>query len=149
MSEHVDLEYAKSLIDQSGLTYQQIADGSGVSTTTISRIMRGGGAQTGTVSQLVTYLAPLVPPSPAASVPDPQPADHVPREVLTVVLHQHQEQVATLKKLARQRLRWIIILAVALVLAVCWFVWDLTHPEIGLIQLKQSGYIGMMLMGRR
>lgn len=150
MSEHVDIDHIRLLIDQSGCTYQEIADGSGVSTTTISRIMRGGGAQTGTVSQLLAFLTPSVPPPPPeAPAPDAPPSDCISREVLAVVLHQHQEQVATLKKLARQRLRWIIILAVALVAVVSWFLWDLTHPEIGLIRLKQAGYLGRMLLSRR
>lgn len=57
----------------------------------------------------------------------------------------HQEHIATVRKVARQRLRWIIILAVILAAIVAWFIWDLTHPEIGLIRLKQAGYIGRLL----
>ncbi len=148
MSEHVDIDHVRLLIDQSGFTYQEIADGSGVSTTTISRIMRGDGAQTGTVSQLLAFLTPSVPPPPEAPAPDAPPSDCISREVLAVVLHQHQEQVAMLKKLARQRLRWIIILAVALVAVVAWFLWDLTHPEVVLIRLKQAGYLGRILLGK-
>lgn len=60
----------------------------------------------------------------------------------------HQEHIATVRKVARQRLRWIIILAVILLAFIGWFIWDLSHPEIGLIRLKQMGYIGQ-LMGMR
>ncbi len=61
----------------------------------------------------------------------------------------HQEHIATVRRVARQRLRWIIILAVILLCVVVWFIWDLTHPELGLIRLKQMGYIGQMLIGKK
>lgn len=53
----------------------------------------------------------------------------------------HQEHITTVRKVARQRLRWIILLAVLLAAIVAWFIWDLTHPEVGLIRLKPAGYI--------
>lgn len=53
----------------------------------------------------------------------------------------HQEHIATVRKVARQRLRWIILLAVLLLAFIFWFVWDLSHPELGLIRMKQMGYI--------
>ena len=53
----------------------------------------------------------------------------------------HQEHIATVRKVARQRLRWIILLAVLLIAFIFWFIWDLTHPENGLIRLNQMGYI--------
>lgn len=52
----------------------------------------------------------------------------------------HQEHIATVRKVARQRLRWIILLAVLLLVFIAWFVWDLTHPDVGLIRVKQAGY---------
>ena len=61
----------------------------------------------------------------------------------------HDKHIETVRKVARQRLRWIIILAVVLLAFVAWFIWDLSHPEIGLIRLKQMGYIGHMLIGKR
>lgn len=54
----------------------------------------------------------------------------------------HQEYTVALQKVAKQRLRWIIILAIVIAAVVVWFIWDLTHPEIGLIRLKQMGLIG-------
>lgn len=142
------IEHIRSLIDQCGQPYQQISDGSGVSTSTISRLMKGGGAQAGTLEQLEDYLAPYAP-----VVPDISPTDDsVPRAVVDVLVAQYHQQIlqlasshaahlATIRKIARQRLRWIIVLSVALVAIVCWFLWDLTHPEVGLIRLKQAGYI--------
>ena len=61
----------------------------------------------------------------------------------------HDAHIETVRKVARQRLRWIIVLAVLLLAVVVWFIWDLTHPEIGLIRLKQMGYIGQMLTGKK
>lgn len=52
----------------------------------------------------------------------------------------HQEHIATVRKVARQRLRWIIILAIALIAVISWFIWDLSQPEVGLIRMKQVGY---------
>lgn len=59
----------------------------------------------------------------------------------------HDDHINTVRKVARQRLRWIIILAVLLLAFVAWFIWDLSHPEIGLIRLKQMGYFGQHIMG--
>lgn len=59
----------------------------------------------------------------------------------------HEAHIATVRKVARQRLKWIIILAVLLAAIVVWFIWDLTHSELGLIRLKQMGYIGFNRMG--
>lgn len=53
----------------------------------------------------------------------------------------HQEHIATVRKVARQRLRWIILLAVLLLVFIAWFIWDISQPEIGLIRIKQAGYI--------
>lgn len=154
MPSESKMEYVRSLIDQCGQPYQQISDGSGVSTSTISRLMKGGGAQAGTLEQLEEYLAPYA-PAPQDSIPS---GDVVPRSVVDFINAQHHQQLlqlaaahaehlATIRKIARQRLRWIIILAVALVAVVTWFLWDLTHPEVGLIRLKQAGYIVGHLIG--
>lgn len=60
----------------------------------------------------------------------------------------HDDHIETVRKVARQRLRWIIILAVLLLAFVSWFIWDLSHPEIGLIRLKQMGYFGQHILGK-
>ena len=60
----------------------------------------------------------------------------------------HDDHIETVRKVARQRLRWIIILAVVLLAFVAWFIWDLSHPEIGLIRLKQMGYFGQHILGK-
>lgn len=52
----------------------------------------------------------------------------------------HDDHIGTVRKVARQRLRWIIILAVLLLAFIAWFIWDLSHPDIGLIRIKQAGY---------
>lgn len=52
----------------------------------------------------------------------------------------HQEHISTVRKVARQRLRWIILLSVLLLAFIAWFILDLTHPDVGLIRMKQVGY---------
>lgn len=59
----------------------------------------------------------------------------------------HDDHIGTVRKVARQRLRWIIILTVLLLAVIVWFIWDLTHPELGLIRLKQMGYFGQHIIG--
>lgn len=144
MPENISIEELREMIDHSGLVYQQICDGCGVSTSTISRIMRGGGTSTNTIRLIADYLSPPMPAEAAAVSSQP---GAVSRDSLMLILRQHQEQTTILKKIARQRLRWIIILAVALVAIVGWFLWDLTHPEVGLIRLRQAGYIVGHLLG--
>lgn len=65
------------------------------------------------------------------------------KEHIAMLEKEHDAHIATVRKVARQRLKWIIILAVLLAAIVVWFIWDLTHPELGLIRLKQMGYISM------
>lgn len=144
MPETVSVEDLRDMIDHCGMIYQQISDGCGVSTSTISRIMRGGGTSTNTIRLIANYLSPPMPAETATDSPQP---GVISRDALMVILRQHQEQTTILKRIARQRLRWIIILAVALVAAIAWFLWDLTHPEVGLIRLKQAGYIIGHLIG--
>lgn len=69
------------------------------------------------------------------------------KDYITMLEKDHEAHIATVRKVARQRLKWIIILAVLLAAIVVWFIWDLTHPELGLIRLKQMGYIGLNRMG--
>lgn len=144
MPENVSIEELREMIDNCGMIYQQISDGCGVSTSTISRIMRGGGTSTNTIRLISNYLSPPMPAE--AAVGSPQPGV-ISRDALMLILRQHQEQTTILKRIARQRLRWIVILAVMLIAIVAWFLWDLTHPEVGLIRLKQSGYIIGQLLG--
>lgn len=59
----------------------------------------------------------------------------------------HDEHIETIRRLARQRLRWIIILTVILLAFIFWFIWDLSQQEIGLIRLSQIGYFGHHFMG--
>ena len=60
----------------------------------------------------------------------------------------HDKHIETVRKVARQRLRWIIILAVTLMAIIVWFIWDLSHPDLGLIRLKQMGYFGQHILGK-
>lgn len=59
----------------------------------------------------------------------------------------HKEHIETIRRVARQRLRWIIILTVILLAFIFWFIWDSSQQEIGLIRLSQIGYFGHHFMG--
>lgn len=152
MPETTGTEEVRRLIAVSGIPYTQIADGCGVSPATISRIVNGNSASTDSVECIAAFLRPLVPE------PTPDLPEAVPREMIAVLLQEKDKQIAqlrvsnaahmeTVKKVARQRLRWALIEAVMLIAIVAWFLWDLTHPEVGLIRLKQAGYIVGQLIG--
>ena len=59
----------------------------------------------------------------------------------------HKEHIETMRRVARQRLRWIIILTVILLAFIFWFIWDLSQQEMGLIRLSQIRYLGQHFMG--
>lgn len=154
MSETTIIDEARHLIAVCGIPYAQISAGCGVSQATISRIANGNGANADSVERIAAFLRPLVPE------PTPNLPESVPREMIAVLLQEKDKQIAqlrvshaahmeTVKKVARQRLRWALIEAVMLIAVVAWFLWDLTHPEVGLIRLKQAGYLGLSLLGRR
>lgn len=62
------------------------------------------------------------------------------KEAMEDLEEAYKAHMATVTKVARQRLRWIILLAVLLLVFISWFIWDLSHPDIGLIRIKQAGY---------
>lgn len=154
MPETTTTDEVRHLIATCGIPYTQIAAGCGVSKATISRIATGNGANADSIERLSAFLRPLVPE------PTPDLPESAPREMIAVLLQEKDKQIAqlrvsnaahmeTVKKVARQRLRWALIEAVMLIAIVTWFLWDLTHPEVGLIRLKQAGYIGLGFLGRR
>lgn len=163
--------YVTMLIERSGKTYQEIDDGSGVPKATITRLARGmtQNPQAQTVTRLVEYLGgsmdelagiqkEMQGTAPAAGdlsvMLDYTRAEHE-RQILDLqeahAAHvadlnaQHAKHVETLEKRIKSQTVTNIILAVILAGVVCWFIWDLTHPEIGLIRLKQAGYLGRLL----
>ena len=71
--------------------------------------------------------------------------DH--KEAMDDLEEAYKAHMATVTKVARQRLRWIIILTVLLLAVIVWFIWDLSHPELGLIRLKQMGYFSQHIIG--
>lgn len=153
--------YVRQLMEERGISYRQAEEMSGVSAATISRICNGAGAQMENVTKLVNALGGsldgLKPESSTGSS-----AEHLDdlRRLYSIqldsIIDSYEARIADIKaaneahldtarKIARQRLRWIIVLSLILAAVVVWFIWDLTHPEIGLIRLKQAGYIGRLL----
>lgn len=143
-------KYLSMLIERSGQTYQEIDDGCGVPKATISRLARGAtqSPQTQTVATLVEYLGgsmdDLAGIQKQEDTPMPETVKHV-RDPWDEIDKAHQAHVHALENRIRSQTITIIALAVLLLIFVCWFIWDLTHPEIGLIRLKQAGYIGKLL----
>lgn len=163
--------YLSMLIERSGQTYQEIDDGSGIPKATINRLARGltQNPQAQTVTRLVEYLGgsmdelagiqkelQAAPPSGGdvnaimeftrmehgRQIADLQDA-HAAH--ISDMLAQHEKHVASLERRIRSQAITSIVLAVLLASVVVWFIWDLTHPEIGLIRLKQAGYIGKLI----
>ena len=153
--------YVRQLMEEQGISYRQAEEMSGVSAATISRICNGAGAQMENVTKLVNALGGsldgLKPESSTGSS-----AEHLDdlRRLYSIqldsIIDSYEARIADIKaaneahldtarRIARQRLRWIIVLSLILAAVVVWFIWDLTHPEIGLIRLKQAGYIGRLL----
>lgn len=63
-------DHARGLIERSGLTYQQVADGSGTSKATISRLMRGDGVQAETVDRIIDFLQSVDDEGYSTPIPD-------------------------------------------------------------------------------
>lgn len=143
-------KYLAALIERSGQSYQEIDDGCGVPKATISRLVRGStqNPQTQTVAALVEYLGGSMDELAGIQKQEEQPmTEHVKhvRDPWDEIEKAHQAHILALENRIRSQNITIIVLAVLLLAFVCWFIWDLTHPEIGLIRLKQAGYLGRML----
>lgn len=164
-------KYLTMLFEKSGETYQDVDNACGVPKSTFSRLLRGMTAnpQASTVSTLVSHFGGSMDELAGITkdMKENPPAYNDLAAYLESTRHQYERQISdlidnyeariadlkstneahleTARKVARQRLRWIVILAVALAAIVAWFIWDLTHPEIGLIRLKQAGYLGQLL----
>lgn len=168
-------KYLTILFERSGETYQDVDNACGVPKSTFSRLLRGMTAnpQASTVSTLVAHfggsmdeLAGI-----AKEMKENPPSYNDLSAYLENIRHQYERQISdlidnyesritdiktsgdahleTARRVAKQRLRWIIILALILAAVVVWFIWDLTHPEIGLIRLKQMGYNIGRILGMR
>lgn len=143
-------KYLSALIERSGQTYQDIDDGCGVPKATISRLIRGStqNPQTQTVATLVEYLGGSMDELAGIQKQEehtmPETVKHV-RDPWEEIDKAHQAHVHALESRIKSQGIAIIVLSIILLAFVCWFIWDITHPEIGLIRLKQAGYLGHLL----
>lgn len=137
--------YLQALFVASHKSYRDAEAATGVPLSTISRIVRGLTANPSidTVTALVVYLGGSMDELAnytagddillADSHPDRDPWQEVERARLA--------HIAVLNDRIRSQRRTIIILAVVLAAVLAWFIWDITHPDVGLIRLMQkSGY---------
>lgn len=146
--------YLCTLRDKTGLSVRALSEQTGVPENTINNILYGR-----TVSPSFDVVATLVRamggstdelagiPHQVASAPAPpapkeeSPATHDP---VAELKEAYARLCASYERGIRHRNAMIVILLVLMLLFVCWLVWDITHPEIGLIRYKElTGLFGL------
>lgn len=137
--------YLQALFTASGKSYRDAEAATGVPLATISRIVRGHtqNPSVDTVTALVTYLGgsmdELAHYQPGEALADL--SDHLDRDPWAEVERARLAHIAVLNDRIRGQKRTIAILSFLLAAVLIWFIWDITHPDVGLIRLMQkSGY---------
>lgn len=139
--------YLQTLFTATGKSYRDAEAATGVPLATISRIVRGRtqNPSVDAVAALVAYLGGSMDELANYSAGDPITLsdDHPDRDPWAEVERARLAHIAVLNDRIRGQRRTIIILALLLGAVLAWFIWDLTHPDVGLIRLMQkTGYIG-------
>lgn len=158
-----------ALRNKHGLTYQQLADMSNVPVGTVKSILTGATASPG-FEATCAILAAMGESVDAFVGNDVRPT-HEPAQPVTesaqVVEHHHHFGFAPVKgdiretmkeamtevyageayKVVHSNLVWWRAIAIALIaLVVGWFTWDITHPDVGLIQYGSAGSTAVLQM---
>lgn len=141
--------YLQTLFASTGKSYREAEAATGVPLATISRIVRGHTQNPGidAVTALVTYLGGSMDELANYTAGDAiaPTEDHPDRDPWTEVERARLAHIAVLNDRIRGQRRTIAILAIILALVVAWFIWDITHPDAGLIRLMQkSGYFAWL-----
>jgi len=151
-----------ALKEKHGLTNQQISDASGVPLGTVSGIFSGQTSRPAfqDIAAILTAMGESIDAfcgiSPAHAHSE---TENAPQSVKTAEHHYHHFQFSPLRSdmrdLAREAVRevyasdaykildghlkwWRIITISLIALVVIWFTWDITHPEVGLIQYSSA-----------
>lgn len=139
--------YLQTLASTSGKSYRDIEAATGVPLSTISRIMRGHtlNPSVDAVTAMVEYLGGSM--DELAGIQAGEPVEGITpehtRDPWEEVERARLAHIAVLNDRIRGQRHTIAILAVLLALVLAWFIWDITHPDAGLIRLMQkSGYFG-------
>lgn len=141
--------YLQALFASTGKSYRDAEAATGVPLATISRIVRGRTQNPGidTVTALVAYLGGSMDDLAAYSAGNPlTPSDdHPDRDPWAEVERARLAHIAVLNDRIRGQRRTIVVLALLLAAVLAWFIWDITHPDAGLIRLMQkSGYFAWL-----
>lgn len=134
--------YLQGLAASSGKSYREIEAATGVPLSTISRIMRGRtlSPNVDAVSAIVAYLGGSM--DELAGIQPGEPAEGVTpdrtRDPWEEVERARLAHIAVLNDRIRSQRRTIIILSIVLAAVLSWFIWDITHPDAGLIRLMQK-----------
>lgn len=147
-----------ALKEKHGLTNQQISDASGVPLGTVSGIFSGQTARPA-FQDVAAILAAMNESIDAfcgiSAAHAPADTEKAPQPSSAAEHHHHYFQFSPLKADARELMRevmsdvyssdaykildshlkwWRIISIVLIALVIGWFTWDITHPDVGLIQ---------------
>ena len=144
------------LRNKHGLTYQQLADASGVPIGTLKSILSGTTASPAfeTVCAILRAMGESVDEFCGYTAPA-QIAEEVPAAAPVIAEHRHYFTVTPLHgdmmnitrdaiadvysgeayRIVHSNLKWWRAIAITLIaLVIGWFTWDITHPKVGLIQ---------------
>lgn len=148
--------YLCALRDKTGLSVRALSDQTGVPENTINNILYGRTASPSfdVVAALVRVmggstdeLAGIPRPTPPDPVPPPAPApkENSPaHDPVAELKEAYAHERASFERGLRHRNIMILVLLVLMLLFLSWLVWDITHPEIGLIRYKElSGLFGL------
>lgn len=151
--------YLCALRDKTGLSVRALSEQTGVPENTINNILYGR-----TVSPSFDVVATLVrvmggstdelagiprptPPDPVPIIPPPAPApkeSSPAHDPVAELKEAYAHERASYERGIRHRNIMIIVLLVLMLLFLSWLVWDVTHPEIGLIRYKElTGLFGL------
>lgn len=152
--------YVRQLLEEQGLSYRQAEEISGVSSTTISRIINGGGAQMENVTKLITALGGTLDglkldASTGASADhledvrrlyerqiDSLIASH--HDAMDKLTSAHEKHIATLEKQSSNRGRTIGIMAGVLIVFFAYVLWEILNLDEGITSVLLRLYLQSM-----
>lgn len=146
-------EYLSRLQADRGFTIQQIAEGTGISETTVWRIMKGVGKSPyyenvrdiclflgGSLDEMEGLPPRIVNPSAAPGAPlDPAPIDY--RHYIEMVLT-HKQRIRSMRIWLGVSF-FLNVLQAAFIMGL--FAYDITHPNVGWIQYSQLQDLGAFI----
>ena len=137
---------------EAGLTYQQVADASGVPKSTVNRILlkQTPNPSIKTLADLAAAVGYDLDPAKPAVMKDHTKDSYIIflQESLAVKDRQHEKEKTQMEarhnRAIAEKNRTIKYLAIALIMTlsflICWLIIDITHPTVGWIQREIENY---------